>query len=234
MHKSADGKQVTSIDVELHLDNKDFKKTLKVTWLADATAFTPVKCYHFDHIISKPVLDKDEDFKLYCDHRTEFEFELLGDANMRALVKGDIVQISRRGFYIVDVAFDEASGQALVLYNIPEGNKNEPPTTYMSISGQRYPSKVFEEAMAAKAATTASSNTAATKENKCPVAAVAVKTASLGPVELVKANELSKAIKDQGEVVKALKSQKAAKVGVFNVRQYVDVSFIRRSRRVES
>ena len=211
VHKSADGKQVTSIDAELHLDNKDFKKTLKVTWLADASTFTPIKCYHFDHIIAKPVLDKDEDFKLYCNHQTEFEFDLLGDSNMRSLVKGDIVQISRRGFYIVDVAYDEASGQPLVLFNIPEGNKNEAPTTYMSISGQRYPTKIFEEEMAAKAAAAAAAAAStAVKENKCPVAAP-TKSAALSQADLARATQLSKAIKEQGEVVKGLKTQKAAK-----------------------
>ena len=68
------GEKITSIDAELCLDNKDFKKTLKVTWLSDSpknAPFTPVKCHHFDHIISKAILDKDEDFKQYCDHQTE-------------------------------------------------------------------------------------------------------------------------------------------------------------------
>ena len=66
--------KITSIDAELCLDNKDFKKTLKLTWIAENAKnapFTPVKCYHFDHIISKAILDKEEDFKQYCDHQTE-------------------------------------------------------------------------------------------------------------------------------------------------------------------
>ena len=66
--------KITSIDAELNLDNKDFKKTLKLTWLVESNKnapFVPVKCYHFDHIIAKAILDKDEDFKQYCDHQTE-------------------------------------------------------------------------------------------------------------------------------------------------------------------
>lgn len=73
INKGADGK-VTSIDAELNLENTDFKKTAKITWLISSpnnAPFTPVKCYHFDHIISKGVLDKEEDFKQYCDHQTE-------------------------------------------------------------------------------------------------------------------------------------------------------------------
>jgi bifunctional glutamyl/prolyl-tRNA synthetase len=90
------------------------------------------------------VLDKDDDFKQYCTHQTEFEFNLRGDPEMKLLKKGEIIQISRRGFYIVDQAWD--GDKPLVLFNIPEGNKNEPPTTYMSITGQKYPTKLFEEA----------------------------------------------------------------------------------------
>jgi bifunctional glutamyl/prolyl-tRNA synthetase len=66
--------KITGVQAELNLENKDYKKTLKVTWLVDSpqnAPFTPIKCYHFDHIISKAVLDKDEDFKLYCEHQTE-------------------------------------------------------------------------------------------------------------------------------------------------------------------
>lgn len=66
--------KITSIDAELCLDNKDFKKTLKLTWLVESaknSPFTPVKCHHFDHIISKAILDKDDDIKQYCDHQTE-------------------------------------------------------------------------------------------------------------------------------------------------------------------
>lgn len=73
INRDSSGK-INGIDAELNLENKDYKKTLKITWLANVAEqapFTPVKCYHFDHIIVKPVLDKDEDFKQYCNHQTE-------------------------------------------------------------------------------------------------------------------------------------------------------------------
>lgn len=114
INKTADGK-VKDIDAELNLENKDYKKTLKITWIADSAdkaPFTPIKCYHFDHIISKAVLDKDEDFKSYCEHKTEFEFDLLGDSEMKSLKKGDVIQISRRGYYICDRAFKPSSDAA--------------------------------------------------------------------------------------------------------------------------
>lgn len=65
------GGKVATVDVEPKLDNKDFKKTLKLTWLcemdttAGVDAFPPTYCVFFEHIISKAVLAKNEDFKLH-------------------------------------------------------------------------------------------------------------------------------------------------------------------------
>ena len=71
VNKSSDGK-VTSVEATPNLDNKDFKKTLKVTWLAKVkneakAAFTPTVCVYYDHIISKPVLEKTDEFKDFVD-----------------------------------------------------------------------------------------------------------------------------------------------------------------------
>lgn len=71
IRRSLDG-TVTSIDAITNLDDKDFKKTLKITWLAEAPSapFTPTYCVFFDHIISKAVLSKDEDFKQFIGQNT--------------------------------------------------------------------------------------------------------------------------------------------------------------------
>jgi hypothetical protein len=67
----ANGK-IVSVEAEPNLSNKDYKKTLKLTWLAEAESapFVPCICVYFDHIISKAVLGKDEDFKDYIGHNT--------------------------------------------------------------------------------------------------------------------------------------------------------------------
>jgi len=64
---------VTSVNAVPNLDNKDYKNTLKITWLGDAdkTSLTPITSYYFKHIISKPVLGKDEDFKQYIGENTK-------------------------------------------------------------------------------------------------------------------------------------------------------------------
>ena len=52
---------------------QDYKKTQKITWLADLEgavdgsmgALVPAVCVQYDHILTKGVLDKEEDFKNY-------------------------------------------------------------------------------------------------------------------------------------------------------------------------
>lgn len=74
-------KKITSVDASVNFDDKDYKKTLKLTWLYEGESsedFPPTVCVYFEHIISKPVLTKDEDFKQYIGHETRvgFSFEI--------------------------------------------------------------------------------------------------------------------------------------------------------------
>uniref|UniRef100_A0A336L852 Bifunctional glutamate/proline--tRNA ligase n=1 Tax=Culicoides sonorensis TaxID=179676 RepID=A0A336L852_CULSO len=134
VHKS-NGK-VTSVDASLNLENKDYKKTLKLTWLCQTsvTDFPPTYCVYFDHIISKAVLGKDEDFKQYLGKNTRTEVPMLGDPELKKCKVGDIIQLQRRGFYRVDQAYAPASPlsgveQPVVLFFIPDGHSKEQPTT---------------------------------------------------------------------------------------------------------
>ncbi|KAG7298123.1 hypothetical protein JYU34_018892 [Plutella xylostella] len=133
IHKSADG-TITSIDGTPNLDNKDFKKTVKVTWLADTAKSPAVEtyCVYFDHIISKPLLGKDEDFKQYIGHQTRWEIPMLGEPALASVKQGDIIQIQRRGFFRVDAAPSPPSPQSgrpapLVLFHVPDGHAKELP-----------------------------------------------------------------------------------------------------------
>jgi bifunctional glutamyl/prolyl-tRNA synthetase len=65
-------KNGVSVEAKPNLDDKDYKKTPKLTWIAvtEKARPTPCVCVFFDHIISKPVLAKDEDFKQYINTNT--------------------------------------------------------------------------------------------------------------------------------------------------------------------
>jgi bifunctional glutamyl/prolyl-tRNA synthetase len=72
--KSKNGQVV--VEAEPNLQDTDYKKTPKLTWLAvtEKAKPTPCVCVFFDHIISKAVLAKDEDFKQYINTNTRVWF----------------------------------------------------------------------------------------------------------------------------------------------------------------
>lgn len=184
--------KITSIEADPNLENKDYKKTLKITWLADTerAKFIPTYCVYFDHIISKPLLGKDEDFKQFIGHETRKEIQMLGDPELRKLKKGDIIQLQRKGFFKVDVAYEPASPftcreQPVVLFYIPDGHTKESPFGNVS---QAAP---------------------ASKEKAAPQPKKA-------PLPLSSATNLNSQIAKQGDLVRNLKAQKAAKSEIEN------------------
>ena len=198
------GGKVTSVDAEPNLDDKDFKKTLKVTWLADTDSapFTPTTLVYYDHIISKPVLEKDDDFKNFIGKDTKFELPALGDPEFKALKKGDIIQIQRRGFFIVDQAYQAPTPNTckpvpIKLIAIPDGT----PGSY-GPPGKPAPAPVAAPAKG--------------KKGGAAPAAKAGKAAA--PAQASAAGNNADAINDkvtaQGDLVRKLKGEKADKAAI--------------------
>uniref|UniRef100_A0A182SQU0 Bifunctional glutamate/proline--tRNA ligase n=1 Tax=Anopheles maculatus TaxID=74869 RepID=A0A182SQU0_9DIPT len=198
VNRGADGVPV-SIDATPNLDNKDYKKTLKLTWLCELPAdqYTPTYCVYFEHIISKPVLGRDEDFKNYIGHQTRTEVPMLGDPELKNLRKGDIIQLQRRGFFKVDQAYQPASEYSgaetpIVLFAIPDGHVAAVPTANVPKKEAAGESKKTKQT-AAK-----------------PVAAAAAPSAG-GASDV---SVLNDSITQQGEKVRKLKADKAPKPDV--------------------
>ena len=58
-----------------------------------------------------------------------WEVEALGDPNMRKLQKGEIIQLERKGYFIIDQPF--LTNKPMVLFAIPDGRMKAtiaPPT----------------------------------------------------------------------------------------------------------
>ncbi|GAA6039961.1 hypothetical protein JCM8097_002640 [Rhodosporidiobolus ruineniae] len=124
--RAADGK-VESLEVELNLEG-DFKKTKKkVTWLASPDAgkgvdgLTPVELVDYDYLIVKKKLEEDDNVEELLNPKTEYRTAAVADANVASLPAGTIIQFERKGFYIVDRAFDAASSTPAALIFIPDG-----------------------------------------------------------------------------------------------------------------
>jgi len=195
------GSKVESVDVEDNTSNKDFKKTLKLTWLCnneDKSPKTPTVLIYYDHIISKPILDKDDEFKDFVGKDTRFEVEMLGDPELMNLKKGEIIQIQRRGYFICDspyAGYSVCVGRAkpVVLIAIPDGTAGSygPPG---------------KPVVKAEAPTKGAAKGGKTEK----------KGAKETPKKLVSApstnsNSLDGDITRQGDLVRKLKAEKAAK-----------------------
>ncbi|KYO43573.1 bifunctional glutamate/proline--tRNA ligase isoform X2 [Alligator mississippiensis] len=191
-------RKIVSIDAKLNLENKDYKKTAKITWLTDTPSapLIPSVCVNYEHLITKPVLGKDEDFKQYVNRHSKQEELMLGDPCLKELEKGDIIQLQRRGFFICDQPYEPISPYSCkeapcILIYIPDGHTKEMPT-----SGSK------EKTKAETAKKEASS---ASKEKPTPPFVADTSTAPADPVVLY--NRVSA----QGDVVRDLKAKKASK-----------------------
>ncbi|KFP56724.1 Bifunctional glutamate/proline--tRNA ligase, partial [Cathartes aura] len=200
LNRNSSGK-IVSVDAKLNLENKDFKKTTKITWLAETprAPLIPTVCVNYEHLITKPVLGKDEDFKQYINRNSKQEELMLGDPCLRELKKGDIIQLQRRGFFICDQPYEPVSPYSCkdapcILIYIPDGHTKEMPT-----SGSK------EKTKAETAKKEASS---AVKGKSAPlVGDTSTPTCTASEGHLVIYNRVSA----QGDIVRDLKAKKAAK-----------------------
>lgn len=92
IYKNIDGK-IIFFDVKLNLENKDYKKIIKIIWFVEIiyVFFVLVICVIYEYLIIKLVLGKDEDFKQYVNKNSKYEELMLGDFCFKDLKKGDII-----------------------------------------------------------------------------------------------------------------------------------------------
>ncbi|XP_069160943.1 bifunctional glutamate/proline--tRNA ligase isoform X1 [Procambarus clarkii] len=196
--------KIESIDAEPNLNDTDYKKTLKLTWLADTekSPTTPVVCVYFDHLITKSVLGKDENFKDFIGHNTRAEVKMIGDTELQNLVAGDIIQLQRKGFFRVDEAYKPVSLSScrespVILFFIPDGHSKD-----MQTASSVKKSAGMSEKEKAKSAQGKKAEKSPQDEIKPVVGGAS--GMSLG-------QSLLNSIKDQGDKIRQLKSSKADK-----------------------
>ena len=189
---------VQKIAARLDPTNKDFKKTLKVTWL-DAKNTEKAVCYYYENLITKPILDKDDEFKDFINKESKLEAEFLVEAPLKSLAKNSIIQILRKGFFICDEPFNKNTTKkvetpnAIALISISDGSNDL----------NNYPIHVQEAKLRFRKHAAALTITKKTKEALKPVVAVGGDETSL-----------YEQVRKQGEQVRDLKSKKADKATV--------------------
>ena len=129
VNKSAGG--VTSVKMELHPEDTNYRGRPALTWLAslDAVPCVPTIMVRFDYLISKASLENEDDFKDFVNLDTRFEEEALGDPNLSGLRQGDIIQLQRKGFYICEqphqLDIHTSKWSPCVLFSIPSGHTGD-------------------------------------------------------------------------------------------------------------
>ncbi|GFU46023.1 hypothetical protein NPIL_628681 [Nephila pilipes] len=218
---------IECVKAKLNLDNKDFKKTLKVTWVVDSSdsPLTPCMCVYYDHLVSKPVLGRDDDFKKFLNKNTKVVVHMKGDFDLASLKKGDIIQIQRKGFFICDEPYDSSTirytscASPVVLFYIPDGSKD--------ISGLPSTVKIAftHESLKEKISSLKGKDFERSPQDEAKSICSPTGDASMSHLEITKtdsdsqnlfeaAMNLDNKIKDQGNIIRKLKSDKAEKSAI--------------------
>merc|ERR1719450_9875 len=204
--------KVESVEAEDNTGDTNFKKTLKVTWLCDdedKSPKTPVVLVYYDHIISKAILEKDDDFKNFVNKDSKFEIEMLGGPELKSLKKGDMIQVQRRGYFVCDVEFSPYNpsvgrSRPVVLISIPDGTAG---SYGLPGSAQAQPSKGPEKKPSGKEGKKqggGATTPAPAKQGKGSPAVAAPGGSNDG-------EKLNSSVTAQGDLVRRLKAEKAAK-----------------------
>jgi glutamyl-tRNA synthetase len=107
-----------SINAELDLENKDFKKTMKVTWLVEPSV--EIQAVRYDPVISKAIIGKEEEWKNYVNKDSKHVFSFKAEEAIKNVKKGEIIQIQRKQYYICDKIAE--NGKPAVFIEIPDGH----------------------------------------------------------------------------------------------------------------
>ncbi|KAF9969465.1 hypothetical protein BGZ73_008180 [Actinomortierella ambigua] len=206
---------VTAIEAELHLEG-DVKKTKrKLTWLADGAELVPVLLKDYDYLITKRKIEEEDDLKDLLTPVTEFTTEAVADGNVAELNKGDIIQLERKGFYIVDRPAE--AGKPAVLILIPDGKSasmasKAAPVAQNDAKQAKEAKKQKKEKGAASPAPAAAEKPLSGKKAKAAAHAAAKAAAPTwtgpGP-KPAEIEELEAKIEAQGLKVRQLKTDKA-------------------------
>lgn len=111
VYRNPDNNIIEKVYAITDLENTDYKSTVKISWLPNISSvdsneilpsMIPVVCVYFDHLVSKPVLAKDDDFKQFITKNSRCELQMCGDFELKDLKKSEVIQLHRRGFFICD------------------------------------------------------------------------------------------------------------------------------------
>lgn len=120
------------LQAELVLEDKDFKNTKKLTWLAAVPGLRRLSLIEYDVLINKQKIEENDEVMDLINVNSKFVTNALGNEGL-ADVREGVIQLERRGFYKVDKA-----AECSELIFIPDGKTKQMST----ISSKVDPKKV--------------------------------------------------------------------------------------------
>lgn len=79
-------------------EDQDFKKTKKITWLADGTNLLVVNLWEFDHLIKVPKLEEEHKFEDVVNLNSKFQTKAYVDSGVRLLKESTIISMQTLSF----------------------------------------------------------------------------------------------------------------------------------------
>ncbi len=104
-------------------EDKDFKKTNKITWLADGTNLLIADLVEYDHLIKQKKVEEDVDFETIVNINSKFVGQYYIDSNIRTLNAGQFLQFQRKGYYKIDKVLKEGDDFKYTIIYTPDGKK---------------------------------------------------------------------------------------------------------------
>ncbi|KAG8346281.1 putative glutamyl-tRNA synthetase [Trypanosoma vivax] len=162
IRSSRESDLITDADIALHLEG-DVKKTkYKLTWVAEYCDAEILELREYDHLLTKKKPDPEENLDSILASVTKYTQEAYAEEAVRHLKKGDVIQLERRGYYIVDAIYPRK-----VLISIPDGrdkiNHLSAKAHYLKYIAKKSQSAAADELAAKRAAKAAKK--AAQKQN---------------------------------------------------------------------
>lgn len=78
-----------TLTAKLALEDKDVKKTTKVTWIAKSETNLEVTIQELNHIINKEKIEENDKIEDVVNKNSSIEYPAIAEGNMRTLKKGD-------------------------------------------------------------------------------------------------------------------------------------------------
>lgn len=117
----ADGK--ISLWGDVNPEDKDFKKTKKITWVAvDANTNFEVTLVEYDHLITKKKFEDGDKVQELVNTNSKIAYTAIAEGPLRSVQHKMKIQLERRGFFFVDKL--QVANSQMTLNFIPDGKQS--------------------------------------------------------------------------------------------------------------